>query len=362
MKFIISVFLSIIFACVPCFAYTADSFVIDTDPYVFSKVKSMSLASPAPVLSVSDLNLQSDNPSISFGDFTIDYLKFTVAGNYDDEDYVNPAPFLQNYVFYPTGSVSASGSYSFYSPYSINTSNIFQYGGAGLEVYLTYELPFEASSFSIDSNFYQNWWLDLFVSGSSTNYRTEGTPSDYFNIFVDGVEVGKVNLINGKFVSDFVYSQSAPINSISLRFWCPGTNTVVLPSVSDPTGGYINFITSADGFSISFMESNEIIDGSNDQAFSDINKHNQIESEWTGSMSQNFADLHLDTFSFPAGAASAFSLISGIFTDLWNSMGDFKIAYVFPLYLGIVLLLVGRLSKFSGGSSSSSKGKSDDNA
>lgn len=104
------------------------------------------------------------------------------------------------------------------------------------------------------------------------------------------------------------------------------------------------------------------LDGVNAESQDKINEHESIESEWTGSMTENFNALDLGSFSYPDGLVAAFALITGIFNDLWNGMGEYKILYVFPLTLGVVLLLIGRISKFSGRGSSARSGKGDDSA
>lgn len=113
-------------------------------------------------------------------------------------------------------------------------------------------------------------------------------------------------------------------------------------------------------FKIGILSDNSALDGEISSAQDNINDLDGIESEWTGSMTSNFDALDLGNFSFPSGLISGFALITGIFQDLWNSMGEYKILFVFPLTLGVVLLLIGRISKFSGGHSSRSSGRSDD--
>lgn len=117
-------------------------------------------------------------------------------------------------------------------------------------------------------------------------------------------------------------------------------------------GSYINW------FSLSGAP---VLDGWNDEAQGNINEHEKYESQWAGTMTDNFNKLDLSNFKFPVPLISGFALISGIFTDIWNAMGEYRVVYVFPLTLAIVLLLVGRISKF-GGSQSSSKKKGDGDA
>lgn len=141
------------------------------------------------------------------------------------------------------------------------------------------------------------------------------------------------------------------VNFEDYHYVLPGSNYI-----------YYFIMNGSDTFKFSVLSDTSVIDGFNDEAQNNINEHEALESQWTGSMTSNFNALNLDDFTIPDGLVSGFALISGIFNDLWNGMGEFKIVYVFPLTLGVVLLLIGRISKFSGGHGSAKRGRSDDNA
>lgn len=154
-------------------------------------------------------------------------------------------------------------------------------------------------------------------------------------------------------------------SSVQLRLLGPlYTSSVGLPSDDSESGSlsfyYYMFIREDSSLTCSFLGANAALDGDVNQAQGDLDDLDSVESEWTGSMTSNFDALDLGNFSFPSGLVSGFALITGIFQDLWNSMGEYKILFVFPLTLGVVLLLIGRISKFSGGHSSRSSGRSDD--
>lgn len=101
------------------------------------------------------------------------------------------------------------------------------------------------------------------------------------------------------------------------------------------------------------------LEAANTDAQNSLQQSNELESQWVGSMSENFAALDLANFSWDSGLVGAFSLISDIFMRLWAAMGKYNILYVFPLTLGVVLLLIGRLSRTSVKRSS---GRGDDDA
>ena len=115
-------------------------------------------------------------------------------------------------------------------------------------------------------------------------------------------------------------------------------------------------------FDYYWLSADEVLQGHIDDAQNDIDSHESIESEWTGSMESNFDALQMENFTFPSGLVSGFGLITGIFFFFWNAMGEYKILFVFPLTLGVALLLIGRISKFSGGQSSSRSNRGDDGA
>lgn len=81
------------------------------------------------------------------------------------------------------------------------------------------------------------------------------------------------------------------------------------------------------------------------------------ESQWMGSMTDNFESLQMGNFAFPVGIISGFGLITSIFSQLWDKLGVYAAIYTFPLFLGIALLLIGRMSKFAGRSSSRKDGE-----
>lgn len=161
----------------------------------------------------------------------------------------------------------------------------------------------------------------------------------------------------------FLFSASKPIQNITLVYDVPFVGFV--SNDASYNGTYTFMLRYADDVDmsgqISFLSGAPVLDGWNDQAQGDLNEHEKYESEWAGTMTDNFNKLDLSNFKFPVPLVSGFALISGIFTDIWNAMGEYRVVYVFPLTLAIVLLLVGRISKF-GGSQSSSKKKGDGDA
>lgn len=183
------------------------------------------------------------------------------------------------------------------------------------------------------------------------------------DVLVDGQQV--LSLSRGSSVNidfgGYVYSGSSNISTISFRWHMPFW---VFLSDSQGASTYsvelLSFVssTAANALSISFFDGQDVINAQNNKTKDDINKHEEYESQWTGSMTENFNALGFSDFSWSDSLVSGFSLFSGIFMDIWRALGGATILFTFPLLLGIALLLVGRISR-SGGRSGSGKGGGD---
>lgn len=80
----------------------------------------------------------------------------------------------------------------------------------------------------------------------------------------------------------------------------------------------------------------------------------QQEQEFYGSMEENFNALDIDSYTIPDGILSGFTLVLSVFSSVWSALGDYQIIFTFPLMLSIVLLIIGRISKYAGHKDSSS--------
>ena len=140
-----------------------------------------------------------------------------------------------------------------------------------------------------------------------------------------------------------VFSFSSPVQSIGLNISWPWQ------SYKTPTSWAIQvtFTRPSVLFGLTVLSGDSVLDGFVDNAQDHINDWDSIESEFGSDATEGFNGLDLDNFTYPSDFLAAFSLVSGIFTDLWNCMGDFQIIYLLPLTLGICLLLVGRVSRSS---------------
>ena len=199
----------------------------------------------------------------------------------------------------------------------------------------------------------------LFITSPSRAYVYASS----FDVYVNGSLVGSYYPDSADYISiSDIYTNYSGIQSIKfVPFFNQYTYDMDKQEVSYFFQAWL-YSTSVSNyfFKIGILSDNSALDGEISSAQDNINDLDGIESEWTGSMTSNFDALDLGNFSFPSGLVSGFALITGIFQDLWNSMGEYKILFVFPLTLGVVLLLIGRISKFSGGHSSRNSRRSDD--
>lgn len=72
------------------------------------------------------------------------------------------------------------------------------------------------------------------------------------------------------------------------------------------------------------------------------------EQYWTDKNTENFNALDMGNWSFSDGVVGALPTVGNLFKSLWDSIGDATLIFVFPLMLGIALVIVGRLSRTSG--------------
>lgn len=90
------------------------------------------------------------------------------------------------------------------------------------------------------------------------------------------------------------------------------------------------------------------LDKKTEQAAESIMQRTDSEKYWSDKNQENFNALNIDNFSFGDGVVSALGVVGGLFSGLWEALGDGIIVYTFPLILGVALVLVGRLARSSG--------------
>lgn len=102
------------------------------------------------------------------------------------------------------------------------------------------------------------------------------------------------------------------------------------------------------------------LDNKSQQAAESIMQRTDSEQYWSDKNQDNFNALNIDNFSFGDGVVSALGTVGGLFSGLWDALGDGVIVYTFPLMLGVALVLVGRLARSSGKGHNKSDSGGDD--
>ena len=102
------------------------------------------------------------------------------------------------------------------------------------------------------------------------------------------------------------------------------------------------------------------LDKKTEQAAESIMQRTDSEQYWSDKNQDNFNALNIDNFSFGDGVVSALGTVGGLFSGLWDALGDGIIVYTFPLMLGVALVLVGRLARSSGKGHNKSDSGGDD--
>lgn len=189
--------------------------------------------------------------------------------------------------------------------------------------------------------------------GSSSKTVSGGS----LTIYVNGASTDtSYSTDSGTFQFDnYLYNSTEPITEIWFSVIPDPANVSVGATGALTYGWDMSLDLSNTTFSFLGAASGGVVN--TDKVNEEIGQHEDLEADWGGSMVDNFNALDIGNFSYPDGLASAFALVSGIFQDLWYGLGDYAILYVFPLTLAILLLVIGRLSKFGGRSSRASKGE-----
>lgn len=102
------------------------------------------------------------------------------------------------------------------------------------------------------------------------------------------------------------------------------------------------------------------LDKKTEQAAESIMQRTDSEQYWSDKNQDNFNALNIDNFSFGDGVVSALGTVGGLFSGLWDALGDGIIVFTFPLMLGVTLVLVGRLARSSGKGHNKSDSGGDD--
>lgn len=93
-----------------------------------------------------------------------------------------------------------------------------------------------------------------------------------------------------------------------------------------------------------------------------VGDYSSSEQQYQSDAVARFDELASTFSGFSGGTLSGITLASTLFSRVWNALGEYSIVYYFPLLLGLSLVIVGRLSRGSGGQSSAEKHRGDSSA
>lgn len=108
----------------------------------------------------------------------------------------------------------------------------------------------------------------------------------------------------------------------------------------------------------SLATESQALDQKSENVAGQIMQRVDAEQFWSDKNTENFNALDMGNWSFGDGVVGALPTVGNLFKSLWDSIGDATLIFVFPLMLGIALVIVGRLSRTSG--KGSKKGGGDD--
>lgn len=326
-------------------AYTSDSFVVDTDPYLFESIQasSFSLRSTASTYSVSALAASESVSSLPLNS-TLPVLSSSSACTFIGQDPTNTAGWNTEIVRPSFSNFTVLASKNLYSSAIVSVPDDPDYDWHTVlfpdnQIDLTYDVS------SLNSSCLQFNGIFTFRSAVKSGPKWYYSSGFDMQIIING-DLQKTYYSSDQHLdlAGWIFDSSSPINEVTFRIIMTDAIGASIPdNTSSVQLGHLIYNTST--ASIDGLSDDDVLSGFNNNAQDAINQQDSLEAQWTGSMTENFNNLSLAGFDFPVGAVNGFSLISGIFNDLWNAMGDFRIAYVFPLLLGVVLLLIGRLSR-----------------
>lgn len=108
----------------------------------------------------------------------------------------------------------------------------------------------------------------------------------------------------------------------------------------------------------SLANETQALDQKSENVAGQIMQRVDSEQYWSDKNTENFSALDMGNWSFGDGVVGALPTVGNLFKSLWDSFGESTLIFVFPLMLGIALVIVGRLARTSG--KGSKKGGGDD--
>lgn len=100
------------------------------------------------------------------------------------------------------------------------------------------------------------------------------------------------------------------------------------------------------------------VDKKSEELAGQIMQRVDSEQYWSDKNTENFEALDMGNWTFGDGVVGALPTVGNLFKSLWDSIGDATLIFIFPLMLGIALVIVGRVSRTAG--KGAKKGGGDD--
>lgn len=98
----------------------------------------------------------------------------------------------------------------------------------------------------------------------------------------------------------------------------------------------------------SLAEESAEIDDKSQRLGDDIMQRVDSEQYWSDKNTETFEALDMGNWTFGDGVVGALPTVGNLFKSLWDSIGEVTLVFVFPLMLGIALVIVGRISRTAG--------------
>lgn len=100
------------------------------------------------------------------------------------------------------------------------------------------------------------------------------------------------------------------------------------------------------------------VDKKSEELAGQIMQRVDSEQYWSDKNTENFNALDMGNWTFGDGVVGALPTVGNLFKSLWDSIGEATLIFIFPLMLGIALVIVGRVSRTAG--KGAKKGGGDD--
>lgn len=100
------------------------------------------------------------------------------------------------------------------------------------------------------------------------------------------------------------------------------------------------------------------VDKKSEELAGQIMQRVDSEQYWSDKNTENFNALDMGNWVFGDGVVGALPTVGNLFKSLWDSIGEATLIFIFPLMLGIALVIVGRVSRTAG--KGAKKGGGDD--